>query len=275
MAKTLKSRDRLHRVEELPWRRRAPTNLDLMSDRLQRSLTIVLAGGLTLAAPGYAVGQWPNGIRVVDTPHNLTVPASSVDPDMVNQIANYGEVCVYCHAPHGGSVDGELWNRRTPTGPYEMYDGGTNMILDPQPSGNSLRCLSCHDGTIGLDVVANTPATFSGPTWGVTIDDCEGCHSGGNPDGGVDWEGVWFDTDLRRQHPVSIIYDPTLDPGFRSVAEVESAGLPLFDGRVQCMTCHDPHTQEFRPFLRISAAGRALCLACHTSNPAEPTAHFW
>lgn len=229
---------------------------------------------VVLLASGLA-GQWPNGLDITDTPHNLTIPAKSVDPDMVNQIADYDEVCVYCHTPHGAQSTGRLWNRFTPAGPFRMYEDPTDMIMDPQPTGNSLMCLSCHDGTIGLDVILNPPNTFAGPTWGVPIDDCEGCHSGGNPDGGIDWEGVWFDTDLRRQHPISIIYDPSLDPSFRSIGEIEAAGLKLFDGRVQCMTCHEPHSQTFFPFLRVSMAGNGLCLTCHVSLPAANTAHFW
>jgi predicted CXXCH cytochrome family protein len=126
-----------------------------------------------------------------------------------------------------------------------------------------------------LDVVINPPVTFQGGTFGESMDRCEGCHGGGNPAGGLDWQGVFLDTDLRQQHPISVVYDPAFDPGFRSVAEVEAAGLELFDGRVQCMTCHEPHSQQFYPFLRMSASGGALCLACHISSPAETTAHHW
>ena len=220
--------------------------------------------------------QWPNGTAIHATPHNLLVPAQNTDSDMVQQIADYGEICVYCHTTHTAASSGTaLWNRPTPGGPYRMYDAGTAMPMDPQPTGNSLRCLSCHDGTIGLDGVLTPPSSFSGPVWGERIDECEGCHSGGNPDGGIDWEGVWLDTDLRQQHPISIVYDPTLTSGFRTAAEVQVAGLKLYGGKVQCMTCHEPHTQQFRPFLRISNAGGQLCLACHTSQPSESTAHHW
>ncbi len=247
-----------------------------MSGEVHGIRQIVVCGIVVAGMPvGPAVAQWPNGITVSGTPHNLTIPAKNPDPDMVNQIADYDEVCVYCHGPHAATPENVLWNRQTPTGPYRMYDDPTNMPIDPQPTGNSLKCLSCHDGTIGLDVVENPPSTFTGPSWGVAIDDCDGCHSGGNPPGGINWEGVWLDTDLRRQHPFSITYDPSLDPSFRSVAEVLAAGLRLYNGKIQCMTCHEPHSQQFRPFLRISDAGGSLCLVCHGSSPAETTAHFW
>jgi predicted CXXCH cytochrome family protein len=242
---------------------------------LCRAETFLVSGVLTLSMAEPGVAQWPTGTNIVDTPHNLTRPAKNQDPDMVDQIADYDEVCVYCHGLHGGSESQALWNRPTPAGPYRMYEDPTDMLLDPQPTGNSLACLSCHDGTVGLDMVLVPPSQFAGPTWGVTIDDCEGCHSGGSPDGGIDWEGVWLDTDLRKQHPISLLYDPAADPGFRSAAEVEAAGLKLFDGKVQCMTCHEPHTQVFRPFLRVTDSGGSICLVCHVSMPAESTAHFW
>lgn len=122
----------------------------------------VLMVALSFLAPtGTLQAQWPDGLRVVDTPHNLTVPAKNPDPDMVNQIADYDEICVYCHTPHGAGGGAFLWNRPSPSGPFRMYDEGTDMPIDPQPTGNSLRCLSCHDGTIGLDVVTNRPNTFS------------------------------------------------------------------------------------------------------------------
>ncbi|MEZ4417247.1 MAG: cytochrome c3 family protein [Gemmatimonadota bacterium] len=232
----------------------------------------ILAG----ATPTSLRAQWPNGLSIQATPHNLTIPAQNTDKDMIERIANYGEICVYCHSPHGTTLQGEqLWNRPTPSGPYRMYDGGTAMPMDAQPTGNSLRCLSCHDGTIGLDGVIDSPNSFQGIRWGESIERCDNCHSGGNPPGGIDWEGVWFDTDLRKQHPISILYDPLATPGFRTAVEVEAAGLRLFSGKVQCMTCHEPHSQQFRPFLRISNANRQLCLVCHTSNPSESTAHFW
>ena len=226
--------------------------------------------------PATAYGQWPLGITVEETFHNLRVPAQVQDSDMLGLVRDFGEVCVYCHSPHGGRTDKPLWNRRVPTGPYRMYEDG-QMQADPQPTGNSLSCLSCHDGTIGLDDVLDLPGAYAGPLPSATsIEECDGCHGGGSPPAGLNFEGVWFDTDFRKQHPISVLYDPLVTPGaFRSAAEVEAAGLLLFDGKVQCMTCHEPHSQQFPPFLRIPNTGNTLCLSCHTSSPAETTAHFW
>lgn len=233
---------------------------------------------LTAARTAPAEAQWPSGVFVTDTPHNLTVPASSVDPDMIGRIRNYGEVCVYCHASHEGAAwvgtpRDPLWNRPRPTAAYRMPNFSTmRMLQDPAPSDRSRLCLSCHGGTVGLDGIANLPNGYTGPpAANHLIDECESCHSGGNPAGGLDWEGVWFREDMRKQHPFSILYDPAQRPGeFKPALGGVVNGLPLYAGKVECGTCHEPHSQRFRYFLRQSNAGNVMCLSCHNSMPTEP-----
>jgi predicted CXXCH cytochrome family protein len=70
-------------------------------------------------------------------------------------------------------------------------------------------------------------------------------------------------TDLRNDHPVSVTFDNTADTKFHTAAEIEAAGLQFYNGKVQCGSCHNPHTAENRPFLRVSNNGSALCLTCH------------
>ncbi len=246
---------------------------------LNKSVLLAVAAFSTWLLPvGTVSAQWPTGNTVDVTFHNLTVPASNQSSDMRGLIRNYGEVCVYCHTPHGGRVDRPLWNRPNPRGSYRMFDpNDLDMLADAQPTGNSVSCLSCHDGTVGLDEILNPPNSYSGPSPAATpIEECDGCHSGGNPKGGLDFEGVWFKPeDMRKQHPISILYDPGRDPNFNSAAEIQAAGLKLYDGKVQCMTCHEPHSQRFRPFLRIPNSGQSFCMVCHRSQPGESTAHDW
>ena len=236
--------------------------------------TLAVMGGILLSHP--LLGAWPGGNVVNETVHNLSHTAK-VDP-MSGFIADYGEACVYCHTSHGGDESDLLWNRSVPTGPYRMYESDTmDMITDPQPTELSLFCLSCHDGTQGLDEIINVPTTSPMiSSIGEPIETCAtDCHTGGSPDGGLNWENVWFEDDLRKQHPISILYDPSRDPNFNSVAAVEAAGVRLYDGKIQCASCHSPHSQQFPPFLRINNAGGSMCFACHTNNPGESTAHFW
>lgn len=234
---------------------------------------LVLALGILLA--GAAFGEWPTGTTVPETFHNVSHPAA-ISP-MSGMIANYGSVCVYCHAPHATEGNRPLWNRRLPTGPYRMYEGPLNMLADSQPTGVSRLCLSCHDGTVGLDDVLVPPLGYNGRgPFRETIERCTTCHSGGDPPAGLDWERVLFrPDDLRKQHPISVQYDASRDPGFNSASAVVAAGLVLENGRVQCATCHEPHTARYKPFLRIPNTGGSLCLVCHRTPPSRSTAHFW
>lgn len=241
-----------------------------------RALALLCAAGLLAAGP--AVAQWPLGTSVDQTPHNLTRPATNTAPEMQGRIRDYGEVCVYCHTPHGApdwtvGPGKPLWNRPRPNAAYRMpQHSAQQMLQDPSPSDRSRTCLSCHGGTVGLDAVINLPNSYTGsPPADHMIDECEGCHSGGNPAGGIDWEGVWFRDDMRKQHPFSVLYDPSRRPGeFLPAIGNSVGGLPLFAGKVECPTCHEPHSQQFRYFLRQSNAGNALCLVCHVSVPSSP-----
>lgn len=244
--------------------------------RPRRVRAAVLVSALlacSVASP--VLGQWPNGTTIPETFHNLTHPAA-ISP-MSGMIANYGQPCVYCHAPHATAGTRPLWNRRLPTGPYRMYEDPLDMIADPQPTGTTRLCLSCHDGTIGLDDILVRPVGWSGSgPHRETIEECTSCHNGGNPAGGLNWENVWFrPQDMRDQHPISIQYDASRDAGFHPASAVTAAGLVLENGRVQCNTCHEPHSARYRPFLRVPNSNRSLCLICHRTNPAESTAHFW
>ena len=206
--------------------------------------------------PTAGLAQWPNGTTVDQTPHNLTRPASNTDPDMIGLIRDYGNVCVYCHVPHGGpnwtgSPRAPLFNRPRPNPAYRMPEhNASQMVQDPSPTDRSRMCLSCHDGTRGLDAIVNVPNTYTGPpAVNSFIDECEDCHSGGDPDGGLDFEGVWFDTDMRDQHPISVVYDPSQRLGqFKAAVGGSIGGLPLYDGKVECATCHEPHSQQFKFF---------------------------
>lgn len=199
-----------------------------------------------------ATGAYPNGTSVVETLHNLSHAASN-NVYGAGSLRDYGEVCVYCHTPHGGQTAAPLWNRNFSTATYQMYDGNhsstIDMTVDPQPTGVSQACLSCHDGTVGLDVVVNVPNRYTGG----------GAIGTRMPAGGFTNLG----TDLRNDHPVSVAFDNTADNKFHSASEIEAAGLRFYNGKVQCGSCHNPHTAENRPFLRVSNNGSALCLTCH------------
>ena len=102
---------------------------------------------------------------ITNTRHNLTQsPIGSGAVNMNPYRNEYGEVCVYCHTPHGANVniDLPLWNRTYNALSYTTYDNLNTSSLTQtvtQPGINSLACLSCHDGTLGGDSIINMPGS--------------------------------------------------------------------------------------------------------------------
>ena len=54
---------------------------------------------------------------------------------------------------------------------------------------------------------------------------------------------------------------PPTDHKVDIVPRREVKGLPLFDGKITCTTCHDPHANTHGSMLRMNATD--LCQACH------------
>jgi predicted CXXCH cytochrome family protein len=195
---------------------------------------------------------------------------------------NYGEVCVYCHTPHGANTDAgaPLWNKSTPTSSYTLYSSATMDTTPSQPSGVSLVCMSCHDGIAAPDRIINAPgsgANLSGPWYGRSAagsghwvmksggshGTCSLCHDGYPASNRL---GAYIGTDLRNDHPVSMGY-PTVaqDPAFSTPPHLQKgwSDVPLYSGKVECPTCHNVHDPSKTPFLRIANTGSALCYKCH------------
>ena len=164
-----------------------------------------------------------------------------------------------------------LWNRVI-TREYEFtpYTSDTmDTTCDATPSPLSLTCLSCHDTAIGEDAgelgygsgavsVDDQHNLFNEPYSGVSDPNCYACH----PEGGfwpaTEWQ---IGPDLSDDHPISMTY-PTVaqDPDFNSPP---TGGVKLYNGRVECPSCHNPHDPDNFPFLRESVDGSTICLACH------------
>ena len=146
-----------------------------------------LAGLLLLSAWCGAGGALA---ALATSKHNL----SASGPGTV-KAAGEAQVCIFCHAPHNSSPTAPLWNRRTPGGSYVPYSSSTAKANAGQPTGASLLCLSCHDGTIALGDVLNRASTIT-MAGGVTT----------MPAGSASNLG----TDLSGDHPVSIPYTAAL-----------------------------------------------------------------
>lgn len=127
-------------------------------------LTGLAACALTAWAAEYPT-LFSNQGSVANTRHNLSQSTIGSVGAMITARNNYGEVCVYCHTPHGANDTAAvrqvpLWNRTYRGNTYVTYDQlGTSSLAGAvtQPGANSLACLSCHDGTVAIDSIINMP----------------------------------------------------------------------------------------------------------------------
>jgi predicted CXXCH cytochrome family protein len=180
--------------------------------------------------------------------HNLSVGG----PGTV-KAASETQSCVFCHAPHNASPVAPLWNRNNPGASYTPYTSSTSIARPGQPTGASLNCLSCHDGTIALGDVLNR-STRIGMAGGVTTMPAGSSKLG---------------TDLSDDHPISFAYTATLAASRGELANPATlTGKVKLDagGQLQCTSCHDPHDDTNGKFLVVSNQASALCQTCHIKN---------
>jgi predicted CXXCH cytochrome family protein len=134
-----------------------------------------------------------------------------------------------------------------------------------QPGIASKLCLSCHDGTIALDNYTGKQRIWGnngGTNNPVSIGTAG--NLGGGAIGGMS-------ANLADDHPIGFVYDGTLASAKRdmvtpSSAALVSTGVPLYEGKLECSTCHDVHNGAgFTKLLRVdNSAGSGLCMKCHT-----------
>lgn len=236
---------------------------------------------LLLAATSVFAGTGP--ANIANTPHNLSYTSYPGDLwyTYAAGTAAEEEICVYCHTPHGGSLDAPLWNRDLTSlkgaGKFQHY--ASNTLSSTVGANNravnaeSLACLSCHDGSIGVgDSLLNNPVTGAPTNRAAFVVAGFGIQG---PRIGASNADTGATGDLRDDHPVSFSYtaaygDLTNAGDLQLDTAVEAAGLTLFGAgqNVECSTCHDPHVDYFNnaaytPFLAIPNTGSAMCLACH------------
>lgn len=199
-------------------------------------------------------------------------------------------LCNYCHVAHKFAADSGLgpngmgillWNHTLSSDTsYTAYASWTQQATDLvslQPTGNgnvdlqnpSIMCMSCHDGTVALN------STYTG-----TIGSINSLGSG----------FVINPADANKTHPVNFTYDATLaanadmrvpagpwgvDVSNGNNYRAPNAVVPLFNGKMQCSTCHEPHTNThllFRNFNAVySVTNGSWCLYCHSNQSGSTT----
>jgi hypothetical protein len=125
---------------------------------------------------------------VLDTPHDVQVMTGETGL----------EPCAMCHSPHATGAEYPIWNRDQAAQSYTMYNSATfDMDGNATGPGNpSSLCLVCHNG------VFSTLINYPGP----------GSHQNESYDFEMNptfW--AMIGTDLHNDHPISFLYNPTLD----------------------------------------------------------------
>ncbi|OGQ80530.1 MAG: hypothetical protein A3F90_16710 [Deltaproteobacteria bacterium RIFCSPLOWO2_12_FULL_60_19] len=261
---------------------------------MKKFITLVAVGIGFLAFASLASAQ------IASSLHNL----SSGGPNGIKGAVD--EICVYCHTPHGGkkAIDpagdwAPLWNRNydpTTGGAFTVYNSYTvDAARSNPPTGVSKACLSCHDGTLGLNQLINWPGRGSGAAF---VPNPDSSNQIGTVPPGVNNMAL-IGRDLSDDHPVSMNYADALSygtggaigedthaAGFRASAGSGNrwtvvngtVTLPLYGSsqataKVECGSCHDPHeARSFAAqsgtggsvmFLRAANTASALCITCH------------
>jgi predicted CXXCH cytochrome family protein len=246
---------------------------------------------------GWPAGNYKGGVQGVRSgmlhgPHDFTpdsgkyivsidsVTTPGVKDTIWHTVATGGNarLCSYCHAAHipKTAIANPLWSRKSVAGKvFGKYDNPSSLdatVYDPGTTVAGFRdnyssmCMSCHDGSTGIFA----PAAYE--SGGVT----------GNTSSVPDYANMYDgEFDLAHVHPVNFDYNavqalvpeelyPAVDPvsavwkGYtgRNGSGGNLTTVRLFNGTMQCSSCHNPHMASGIGTVITSDYGRR-CVACH------------
>ncbi len=208
-------------------------------------------------------------ISITNSKHNL----SAQGPGTI-KAESEGQVCIFCHTPHRSSSIAPLWNKQPTSASYTLYSSDYLTSLSyPAPeqiNQKSKLCMSCHDGTVAIGYVYNLaggggPGTISMQQSGTPITTMP-TNAGG-----------YLGTDLTDDHPVGFFYDAAKDQELVNRAWPWNTPIrldpDLSTGKVECISCHEPHNNQYSKFLRISNTDAAVCKFCHNKTNFTTSIH--
>jgi hypothetical protein len=262
----------------------------------------ILAISLAMALPGLALAAAGDGL--LTTAHDFSSASSGYLSTQnvvgktgatANSSANVVGLCSYCHTPHSAQSTALLWNHKMSANTFTWDEattsgGTTYATLTPTYKGASVKCLSCHDGSVAIgDVSLYKQRLNTGPAavWNThtvsglaQIATSSGGMKGNHPVG----MPYPFANAVNSYNSVSTGADVVLtefvgDPTLSSTAKIKlynQTGTTISGGPasgvtgMECSTCHDPHNKSATDdlFLRGKIAGSAIadgyiCVQCH------------
>jgi len=150
-------------------------------------------------------------------------------------------ICEVCHTPHAtATADAPLWNHAETETTFTAYTTVRNS--SSVATGASKLCLGCHDGATAMDNYGGESAGTQDMTAGYAI-----IGAG----------------DLNRNHPIGITYTQIAGAYEDPAVVTGGGGLRLPNDKIECQSCHDPHSTAVGKFLRIDNDTSQLCKTCH------------
>jgi len=221
---------------------------------------VTKCGLLLLLASTFVFAQ--EGNTVVGSLHDLSVHGTGTVKSGTEQ-----QVCVFCHALHisdSKSPGKALFNQQlSSVASYGQYASSTYKQPSRTLSVRSKLCLSCHDGTVAI-----------GQTYSASSAAQQGMAVRGVPFIATMPVENRLGIDLSRDHPFGFPM-PAIDDGelrlslAASPATTADPAVKLADNKIECITCHEPHTPNrdtSMEFMVRSNSSGALCTACHDTS---------
>ena len=241
---------------------------------LLSTLALILASPFVMAAPG------DPGTGITGTPHDFSGQAVAG--------ATTG-TCTFCHTPHNASTTTLLWNQAvnaqaTYTWDNTVTTGATpfSTITTATNTGPTLKCLTCHDGTVGVGDIG----WFNGtdPATTVTVAAVNQVGVGGDMSGNhptsmpFPLNGVASSYNGSTTGAAALgsdwVADPTAGGDIRLFNDSAGDGTTIAGGAVEgssgieCSSCHDPHNgvAALGTFFLRGTLGQGadyICAKCH------------
>jgi hypothetical protein len=243
--------------------------------------TVPAAGAATtIGTPGGTMGtgyafdpgqQFNSKWQMVGGNHDLTSNAAGINGPQTwtTKVVALSALCSFCHTAHDneGTADRTfLWAHELPASFGTPYSSPT---LQSSPStdatSQTAQCLGCHDGTVAL-----SSGNYGTPA---TTEDFYINGTAITTNGMLSEPGLIVP--LSRTHPVSFTYDATLAAKHQLRVPADSKSIdgfgivPLYNGKMECATCHDPHIKsgimrrQFPTGATQDNNTGSFCLYCH------------